>query len=357
VTGGALFLLGASLLAVALAWWLPRERGLDAVAAVALSALALLSPWSAAWLLGSSLGTVGLMRHWRGRRRGLVVALASGLLVALLFVSRELPGIYWIGGAYFTLRHLHVLVDWWMERLQPPTIADYLRYSLFLPVLMAGPIHRLDHFQRQQRRRRLSGEQLAEGAERALFGLAQLVLVSGWGLRRLQALAAAGAGELPLFCQRWITGAFDWLHLYFSFAGLTSLALGLALMMGLRLEENFNRPWQAQHLIDFWSRWHMTLSRWCRDYVFAPVTAVTRLPLLGLVLAMLAMGLWHDSSPYYVLWAMWQSLGIALTHIALRLVGDGGGGAAARALGTLSVMLWLSLTRPVVQQVIDGWPW
>ena len=78
--------------------------------------------------------------------------------------------------------------------------------------------------------------------------------------------------------------------MFFSFAGLTSLALGLSLMMGLKLEENFNRPWAAKNLIDFWSRWHMTLSNWCRDYVFYPVTAITRLPVVGLLLAMLAMG-------------------------------------------------------------------
>jgi alginate O-acetyltransferase complex protein AlgI len=141
--------------------------------------------------------------------------------------------------------------------------------------------------------------------------------------------------------------------MYFSFAGLTSLALGLSLMMGFKLEENFNRPWAARNLVDFWSRWHMTLSNWCRDYVFYPFTAVTRLPIVGLVLAMLAMGLWHASSAYYVLWAIWQSLGIFVTHMVLRLPGGSLHRNTKLLIGTTSVFVWLTLTKPVVLQLLD----
>jgi len=346
-------LLLSSLVGVALVWTLPRRYGLSAVAVLTLLSVSILSPASGLWLAGTSLLTVLIVRGYSAtRHRGLLVFVASAILLTLLFVSRQTGGFFWIGGAYFTLRNMHVLIDWWMQRLRVPTTADYLKYSLFLPVLMAGPIHRLDNFQRQLRRQRLDSTNLFSGAERALLGLAQ-ALVIPFVLRRLQYVSTRHMETLHPFLLRWIEGSFDWLILYFSFAGLTSLALGLSLMMGLKLEENFNRPWAAANLIEFWSRWHMTLSHWCRDYVFYPVAAVTRLPIVGLLLAMLAMGLWHDTSAYYVLWAVWQSLGIFLTHVTIRFTGNREAGLSGRILGTASVFAWLSLTKPMVLQFLD----
>jgi alginate O-acetyltransferase complex protein AlgI len=248
---------------------------------------------------------------------------------------------------------MHVLIDWWMGRLQIPRLTEYLRYQLFIPTIMAGPIHRLDNFQRQLRRQQLTASNLFTGAERALFGLAQAVIVSSWALRRLRDHSEERIEAWPQFFRWWVEGGIDWLQLYFSFAGLTSLALGLSLMMGLKLEENFNRPWASRNLIDFWTRWHMTLSHWCRDYVYYPITAVTRLPGIGLLLAMLAMGLWHDHSLYYVLWAVWQSIGIFLTHAALRLPSEFVPPWAKRIIGLVSVCLWLSLTKPMVLSLLS----
>jgi D-alanyl-lipoteichoic acid acyltransferase DltB (MBOAT superfamily) len=354
MTGASSYLMLCSLLAVAFVWAIPRNQGLNAVAVLTLISVSALSPASGLWLLCTTLITVSTIRHYQAKKyRGVVVSFYSVILVTLLFISREMNSFFWVGGAYFTLRHLHVMIDWWMGRLTTPTVGQYFQYSFFLPVLMAGPIHRLDNFQRQIRRQRITIPNLFNGAERALFGLAQAVIISGWGLRRLRDTSTQTIENWPLFIQRWIEGSFDWLQMFFSFAGLTSLALGLSLMMGLKLEENFNRPWAAKNLIDFWSRWHMTLSNWCRDYVFYPMTAVTRLPIVGLLMAMLAMGLWHDNSAYYVLWAVWQSLGIYMTHVAVRLPNGLIPVQTRPFIGPLSVFLWLSLTKPMVLQFLD----
>jgi len=353
ITGASVYLILCSLLGVVFVWTLPRGIGLNVVAILALISISALSPASGLWLVCTSLITVLIVRHYRAKKfRGIVVSSYSIILVFLLFASREMSNLFWVGGAYFTLRHLHVLLEWWMGRLQIPTIGEYLKYNLFLPVLMAGPIHRLDNFQRQVRRQRITAANIFNGAERALFGLAQAVVVPA-ALVQLQMASAAYIESWNLFLQHWIEGGFEWLQLFFSFAGLTSLALGLSLMMGLKIEENFNRPWAARNLIDFWSRWHMTLSNWCRDYVFYPITAITRLPIIGLLMAMLAMGLWHDSSAYYVLWAVWQSLGIFMTHVALRFPSALRSGHLKQIIGAVSVYLWLSLTKPVVLQFLD----
>lgn len=353
MNGAAVFLMLCSLVGTVLVWTLPRGMGLNAVAALTLVSVSALSPASGLWLVGTSLMTVAVVRNYDAEKyRGFVVLVCCAILLSVLFVSRELSGLLWIGGAYFTLRHMHVLIDWWMGRLKIPSTGEYLRYSFFLPVLMAGPIHRLDNFQRQVQRQRITAANIFKGAERSVFGLAQAVVIP-YALLRLRTASKDYSESWLLFTQRWLEGSFDWLLLFFSFAGLTSLALGISLMMGLKLEENFNRPWAARNLIEFWSRWHMTLSNWCRDYVFYPITAITRLPIVGLLMAMLAMGLWHDTSTYYVLWALWQSLGIFLTHMVLRLTSDRQADRTGRAMGLVSVFMWLSLTKPVVLQFMD----
>ena len=198
-----------------------------------------------------------------------------------------------VGIAYSTLRHIHVLIEYYLRRIPTPTLRDYARYHLLLPVMLAGPIHRLPHFQRQCERRRWSAEEFFSGAERALFGLAMVVVLGEYIGDKVQAALGSIGNN---FVGQWLLSAIDWFQLYFRFAGLTSIALGLCLMIGLTLEENFNQPWRARNLVEFWTRWHMTLSLWCRDYVFFPVAAYFRSALIGIFCAMLVMGLWHQFS-------------------------------------------------------------
>lgn len=85
--------------------------------------------------------------------------------------------------------------------------------------------------------------------------------------------------------------------------------------MGIKVEENFNHPYKATNIVEFWQRWHMTLSNWCKDYVFTPVLAVYRKPFLAVICAMCAMGLWHQVSIYYLLWGFYHASGIACCRL------------------------------------------
>lgn len=354
MTIAALFLFCSSLIGVAATILIKGNRGLDAMAIITLIAITLLSPISAGWLLGSSTIVVIAMRNsWAAHHRGATISTLAIALIAILFISRELDTVLWIGGAYFTLRHIHVLSEWWMGKIPAPLPIDYLRYQFFLPAIMAGPIHRMPHFERQCRRRRATALQFFSGAERVLIGFFSTVVLASWAVRRIATGTNTLLAEQPEFIRHWVESVFEWLHIYFSFSGFSAIAIGLALMCGLVLEENFRRPWAANNLIDFWSRWHMTLSNWCRDYVFRPVSAASRNALLGLVAAMLAMGFWHQANLYYLLWAFWQSLGIALTHM-LRKYPLPLPESLARLLSWLSVPLWLSLTKPMVLFILNG---
>ena len=105
--------------------------------------------------------------------------------------------------------------------------------------------------------------------------------------------------------------------------------------MGLRIRENFNRPFLARNIADFWQRWHFSLSSWCRDYVFTPVLSVSRSAPLAVLSAMVVLGLWHDCSLRYVLWGAYHGAGIA----AFRWF-DTKAAARIDALPVVSLALW-----------------
>ena len=349
-----LVLVIASLLGVALVWVDPRGYGQDLVAGVSLLAITLISPLSALWLLVTILGSSLLMRYCQAYR-----AIATGLwcffLGIMLLLVRDCPTIagwpvFWIGAAYFTLRQIHVVMDWWLLSTQAPSLQTLMRYNLLAPLVLAGPIHRLPHFERQMARRYWNSKQFFGGAERALFGAVLAFVIGEFAYTQL-------LRELkPLEIERFFVGqlfqsALDWLFLYISFSGLTDLALGFAAMMGLKLEENFRKPYLARDLIDFWDRWHMTLSHWCREYIYVPITAWLRSPVIGVLVAMLILGLWHETSAYYVLWACWQALGIVLTHRIIRPLNASKGGSLL--LIRLGSFLWLVSANPIVSHVLE----
>lgn len=342
-------LLLMALVGVLVAWVAPHHLALDGVAMWTLLTLALISPLSALWLLGVAVLTPCILYAGdRLAQRNLPAAFAAMLLLAGFIHARLNTAVEWIGGAFFTLRALHVVGEWWMGRLATPTLRAHMRYQLFLPVVLSGPINRFDHFVRQVERRRFDAAQVFSGAERALLGAFAAFVIGNWALGRLAIVVADAAQTWEPFARAWMLSAVDWIALYFIFSGFTSMALGFSLMMGLKLEENFNRPWAARNLVDFWLRWHITLTSWVRDYVFRPVTALTRNVFAGLALSMIVIGMWHEFSAYYFLWSMWQVLGVALTHLAMRHLPLAALPPLAGALGgPLLVWAWLSLARPV----------
>jgi alginate O-acetyltransferase complex protein AlgI len=363
MTFSALPLIAGGLVAVAVFWCLPERYGQTGVAALTGIVLLAVAPATAAVMLISIvLVQQAMARTQRGAWVNSVTMAVIGALVVVFLVSRDQPALFGaqltiIGVAYSTLRHIHVLADWNVGRIAAPTLGAYLRYHLLLPVIIAGPIHRLPHFERQCERRRWSSTEFFSGAERALLGFALAVLVGEYliGMKIRELVEAAPHRG---FLLTWLGSVVDLLRIYATFAGLTDVALGLCLMMGLRLEENFNKPWLARNLVEFWTRWHMTLSFWCRDYVYTPVAIWFRSPLVGIFCAMLVLGLWHGTSWYYALWGVYQAAGIVLSHVYMK-AGDPLRLTRlpeyARALlGPLAVLAWVSLARPVLTAMLGG---
>lgn len=286
----------------------------------------------------------------------LVVAYAA---IILLFhgsaladaANRSAPLLRLVGAGYFACRQVHMVFEAYAGRLEDLTLGDQLRYQFFLPVLLVGPIHRIKPFTRACARRREDPVDLFAGLERALFGAAKVGIIAGalvdgaiapW----LQAHGPAG------FAGAWLSGLLSWVSLYFLFGGYSDIAIGFSRAFGVAVEENFRRPWAARNLIEFWQRWHMTLSGWCRDYVYAPLAAATRQHFLALMAAMLVMGIWHEVSAYYLLWGVYHASGIAVCRLlqrnpmvqAMAVRSPVATSVAARA----SMFGWLAGSAPVV---------
>ncbi len=352
MSSDALFLVLCSMIAVPLSWAIPRSTTWHGIAVWSAFSLFILSPVSVAWLISATAVTSAAM--WSGDRfdRRNAVALTAGLgLFAALLVFRQSSTFLFIGAAYFTLRNIHVLLDWWMGKLSRPGIGRLLRYQFFLPVLAIGPIHRIQNFERECERRRFDFQQFYSGAERALLGLA-LAVTAGFAADRIGKLLTRSQID---FWHDWMHSGLNWIELYLTFSGFSSLAIGLALMMGIRLEENFNRPFLAVNLVEFWTRWHITLSMWCRDYVFDPITAVTRSPVVGVTLTMIVMGLRHEASLYYLLWAVWQMAGIVGSRVLQSWARNSPNHTLdfpMRVAGPIAVFGWLSLANPVITRVL-----
>ncbi len=346
----------ASMLLAALSWMLPNRFALDGVALGTLVTLAMFSPETIAWCLAAA--TVTFAALWAGDafgQKGLIVGALVTSLIAAFTMAEFSSGFFWIGISFFTLRLIHVACEWWLGALERPSARNFARYLFFLPVMVVGPIHRLPNFLRQAERRRFDWPDLLSGLERCLVGafLAYFMGAVVMGRIRLALLRTIGPNET--FVNVWMLSALDWVKLFFFFAGLSAIALGASRMMGLKLEENFNKPWEATSLLDFWTRWHMTLTQWVRDYTYRPAMAITRNPAIGVVAAMLVVGLWHAISVYYVLWSFWQSLGIIVSQlIARRMPDDLGSGFFSRIFVFSGILGWLSLARPVILAITEG---
>jgi len=227
----------------------------------------------------------------------------------------------WLGYSYLAFRLIHVLRDTRERRLRPDnppaSLAEFTVYALFPPALTAGPIDRLERFSADLRQPAdRSAEGLARAGERIALGLLKkFVLADLLASAALSPAAAAGAQSTAWLWAMLYAYAFQ---IYLDFSGYTDIAVGLGLLVGIRLPENFNRPYLQSNLARFWNCWHMTLTGWIRAYAFNPLTRALRrrhlsgwiVLLAGQAATMLLIGLWHGITWNFALWGLWHTAGL-----------------------------------------------
>jgi alginate O-acetyltransferase complex protein AlgI len=216
-----------------------------------------------------------------------------------------------IGISFFTFHGISYVVDVTRESAPPMRrLADYAQYMAFFPQLIAGPIvryHQIDDQIRHPPPRSQRLDDVAEGFPRFALGLCKKVLVAD----QVASIADAAFSDPSglTFTGAWIGALAFTIQIYFDFSGYSDMAIGLARMFGFRFPENFDRPYSAVSMTDFWRRWHITLSRWFRDYVYIPLggsrvsQAVT---VRNLMVIFLLVGFWHGAAWTFVLWGVYN---------------------------------------------------
>lgn len=252
---------------------------------------------------------------------------------AVLGSSYALTGIVLpLGISFFTFTQIAYLVDAARGEVRD---FDFIRYGLFVtyfPHLIAGPVLHHKEMMPQFGKAsiyRFNAEYLTVGLTIFALGLfKKVVLADGIAPYAAALFGAAEQGELPGLFQAWGGVLAYTLQLYFDFSGYSDMAIGLSCMIGVRLPLNFNSPYKAVNIADFWRRWHMTLSRFLRDYLYIPLGGNRKGALRkyqNLFATMLLGGLWHGAGWTFVIWGGlhgvylvihqgWQALRIRLGH-------------------------------------------
>jgi alginate O-acetyltransferase complex protein AlgI len=238
-------------------------------------------------------------------------------LLPLIFYKAESGIHHWlipVGLSFYSFRQVHVAFECYKGQMQKPSLISYLQYLLFLPVMLIGPIHRMPEFLRSLRRMKWNADQYSEGLERILYGLVKIKFLGNF-LCSMELFQLAHQTHHFWFRLYLEVVAFTG-NAYFQFAGFSDLAIGAGLLWGIRVMENFNAPFMATNMQEFWRRWHISLSTWCRDYVFNPLLALGRNRWIALICAMLVLALWHEISLRYIVWGTIQALLILMTVVA-----------------------------------------
>lgn len=303
------------------AWTLPRAYQLTAVAVLTVLFMGYYAPLSLVILFLTGLLTYysnKLIHHQTTAAAVSIIVLTMVFLLAKssqnFFSVNSNQQVMTLGLFFYVLRQIHYITERHKKKLPEHSLSDYLSYLFFLPTLLAGPINPFPEFCRDIYRRRFDSEALSISLERILYGYAKIVILANWFvtgkmtayIESISAQHSSAAAYLD--CIRY------GLNLYFQFSGYSDIAIGLSLAMGFRIIENFNHPYLSANINEFWQRWHISLSKWCRDYIFMTVISITRRPILAVLSSMLVIGLWHELSARYAVWALYHGCGMAAWH-------------------------------------------
>lgn len=324
------------------------------------------APWSPRWLLlilGSCAFNflIGRALSRRGGGRGLLalgVAANLGALAVFKYAGLFAKTLVWLGASgvpvpqlvlplgisFFTFQQIAYLVDAARGETREYHFTDYLLFVSFFPQLIAGPIVHHREMMPQFRRGGGAGwhRHLPVGFGIFAIGLFKKVVIADPCAAVATPFfeAAAADGRALTMAEGWTAAVAYTLQIYFDFSGYSDMAIGSARLFGIRLPLNFHSPYKAASIIDFWHRWHMTLSRFLRDYLYIPLGGNRRGPVrryANLWVTMLLGGLWHGAGWTYVLWGALHGGYLCVNHAWVKL-------RTARNLPALPPKLGVALT-------------
>ena len=230
-----------------------------------------------------------------------------------------------IGVSFFTFSILSYLYDVYRDKAPVATnLLDFSLYVTFFPKLVSGPIVQYAAMEEQLRQRRISGIRFGRGVRLFLIGLAKKVLLSNTLGTTFYGVSALGAENVSTVTA-WLGAVSYALMLYFDFSGYSDMAIGLGEMFGFSFDKNFDYPYMANSITDFWRRWHISLGAWFRDYVYIPLGGSregTGITIRNLCIVWLLTGIWHGANWTFLMWGVYYGILLILEKFVFKKVVD-----------------------------------
>jgi alginate O-acetyltransferase complex protein AlgI len=300
---------------------------------------------SRAWLIGGMVLNLGLIGYFK--YTGLVISSGNGILATSFFIPAvALP----VGISFYTFEQISYLIETRQRKQSEPSLLRYSLFVSFFPHLIAGPIIRPHQLLPQFSAptfTQFSWRNFALGAAFLLLGLFKKTIIADkMAAYASPMFASAAGGGTPDFVSAWSAALAYTFQIYFDFSGYSDMAIGLSLMFGIVLPFNFNSPYKATSIIDFWHRWHMTLSLFLRDYVYIPLGGNRRGPFrrhVNIMLTMLIGGLWHGANWTFVAWGGLHGIFLLVNHAWRNLRGQREESAIGRWIARVTTFLLVVL--------------
>jgi len=299
--------------------------------------------------IGTVILLVGILAYFK--YSGFILENLKPLLEPLLQTRLSIPKIFIpIGISYFTFKMIHYIVDISRKQIERHNLIMFLSYIFFYPILVSGPIERFQPFSKQLRES--AGFQrgyVMEGLPRIGSGLFKKIVLAD----TLGATAVLLQQPDLLAWQYWLASLAFTLQLYFDFSGYSDMAIGISRLFGIRVMENFNWPYLAANISDFWKRWHMSLTGWFRDYLFIPLGGSRgnlSMIIRNTLIVMAVTGLWHGAGWHFIFWGLYHAGGLIILRLyrkyllpVLAQKTDFMSSAPAQALGVLLTFAFVNI--------------
>ncbi|MBO9680930.1 MAG: MBOAT family protein [Acidovorax sp.] len=268
--------------------------------------------------LVANLGVLAIFKYANFFVANVNDGLAAAGLAQIPMLHIVLP----IGISFYTFTQIAFLVDCWQGKVQERSFIHYVLFVTYFPHLIAGPV--LHHAQMMPQfsspsTYRIAPNKLALGLSIFTFGLAKKLLIADpLGQYADMMFNGVQQGHSPSFYTAWYGALAYTLQIYFDFSGYSDMAVGLSMCLGVQLPLNFQSPYKSTSIIDFWRRWHISLSTFLRDYLYVPLGGNRKGPArryLNLFLTMLLGGLWHGAAWTFVLWGALHGVFLMVNHL------------------------------------------
>lgn len=226
-----------------------------------------------------------------------------------------------IGISFYTFQTMSYVIDVYRKKARAEhNILNLGLYISLFPQLVAGPIVRYNSIEKQIRDRTLTAEGFGAGAKRFMCGLCKKIILAN-NLANVAEYFFGNPSTDNSVVGAW-TGAISFsLQIYYDFSGYSDMAIGLGKMLGFEFEENFNYPYISKSVSEFWRRWHISLSRWFRDYVYIPLggsrVSIPR-HILNLAIVWILTGLWHGANYTFLLWGVLYFIALVVEKYIIR---------------------------------------